>query len=213
MKNMKKNQMKVLAVVCAILALAGVGTAIYAGFSSTIDSTGHKGIISSWQVKFGDDATFTDGTAVAGKTLAINGSNDIAPGDSGSFTIKLENNSDVPATVAIDLYNARVGTGDVDSAYSALNQAQNQIRFYKDDAYTEEIAINESAANSDLTLADLKGTVNAVGTYEVTVYWKWISSGQTVEQNGATVNVDNLIAGKTIKLDFSATLKQVNPGA
>ena len=213
MKNMKKNQMKVLAVVCAILALAGVGTAIYAGFSSTVNSTGHKGIISSWQVKFGDDATFTDGTAVAGKTLAINGSNDIAPGDSGSFTIKLENNSDVPATVAIDLYNARVGTGDVDSAYSALNQAQNQIRFYKDDAYTEEIAINESAANSDLTLADLKGTVNAVGTYEVTVYWKWISSGQTVEQNGATVNVDNLIAGKTIKLDFSATLKQVNPGA
>ena len=213
MKNMKKNQMKVLAVVCAILALAGVGTAIYAGFSSTVNSTGHKGIISSWQVKFGDDATFTDGTAVAGKTLAINGSNDIAPGDSGSFTIKLENNSDVPATVAIDLYNARVGTGDVDSAYSALNQAQNQIRFYKDDAYTEEIAINESAANSDLTLADLKGTVNAVGTYEVTVYWKWISSGQTVEQNGATVNVDNLIAGKTIKLDFSATLKQVKPSA
>ncbi len=213
MKNMKKNQMKVLAVVCAILALAGVGTAIYAGFSSTVNSTGHKGIISSWQVKFGDDATFTDGTAVAGKTLAINGSNDIAPGDFGSFTIKLENNSDVPATVAIDLYNARVGTGDVDSAYSALNQAQNQIRFYKDDAYTEEIAINESAANSDLTLADLKGTVNAVGTYEVIVYWKWISSGQTVEQNGATVNVDNLIAGKTIKLDFSATLKQVNPGA
>ena len=213
MKNMKKNQMKVLAVVCAILALAGVGTAIYAGFSSTVNSTGHKGIISSWQVKFGDDATFTDGTAVAGKTLAINGSNDIAPGDSGRFTIKLENNSDVPATVAIDLYNARVGTGDVDSAYSALNQAQNQIRFYKDDAYTEEIAINESAANSDLTLADLKGTVNAVGTYEVTVYWKWISSGQTVEQNGATVNVDNLIAGKTIKLDFSATLKQVKPGA
>lgn len=213
MKNMKKNQMKVLAVVCAILALAGVGTAIYAGFSSTVNSTGHKGIISSWQVKFGDDTTFTDGTAVAGKTLAINGSNDIAPGDSGSFTIKLENNSDVPATVAIDLYNARVGTGDVDSAYSALNQAQNQIRFYKDNAYAEEIAINESAANSDLTLADLKGTVNAVGTYEVTVYWKWISSGQTVKQNGATVNVDNLIAGKTIKLDFSATLKQVKPGA
>ena len=213
MKNMKKNQMKVLAVVCAILALAGVGTAIYAGFSSTVNSTGHKGIISSWQVKFGDDATFTDGTAVAGKTLAINGSNDIAPGDSGSFTIKLENNSDVPATVAIDLYNARVGTGDVDSAYSALNQAQNQIRFYKDDAYTEEIAINESAANSDLTLADLKGTVNAVGTYEVTVYWKWISSTDTKEVDGATVNVDNIIAGKTIKLDFSATLKQVKPVA
>ena len=213
MKKMKKNQMKVLAVVCAILALAGVGTAIYAGFSSTVNSTGHKGIISSWQVKFGDDATFTDGTAVAGKTLAINGSNDIAPGDSGSFTIKLENNSDVPATVAIDLYNARVGTGDVDSAYSALNQAQNQIRFYKDAACTKEIAINESGANSDLTLADLTGTVEAVGTYQVTVYWKWISSGQTVEQNGATVNVDNLIAGKTIKLDFSATLKQVNPGA
>lgn len=213
MKNMKKNQMKVLAIVCAILALVSIGTAIYAGYSSNIVSTGHKGIISSWQVKFGDDADFTDGVAVAGKTLEINGGKDIAPGDSGSFTIKLENNSDVPATVSIDLYNARVGTGDVDSAYTALNQAQNQIKFYKDATYVNEIAINELAANSDLTQADLVGNISAVGTYEVTVYWKWFSSDQTVEQNGATVNVDNLISGKTIKLDFSATLKQVNPSA
>ena len=213
MKNMKKNQMKVLAVVCAILALAGVGTAIYAGFSSTVDSTGHKGIISSWQVKFGDDAAFTDGTAVAHKTLAINGGNDIAPGDSGNFTIKLENNSDVPATVAIDLYKARVGTGDNDAAYTALNQTQNQIRFYKDAGYVNEINILETSANSDLALADLTGNVDAVGTYEVTVYWKWIGSDQTTEKDGATVNVDNLIAGKTIKLDFSATLKQVKPTA
>ena len=213
MKNMKKNQMKVLAVVCAILALAGVGTAVYAGFSTTVVSTGHKGIISSWQVKFNDDSDFTDGVAVAGKTLAINGDTQIAPGDSGSFTIKLVNGSDVAAKVAIDLYKARVGLGDNDAAYEALEQSRNQIRFYSDETHQTEIAVLETAANSDLTQADIQGEVAAGGTYQTTVYWQWISSSQTEEVGGATVNYDNAIAGKTIKLDFSATMKQLNPSA
>lgn len=207
MKNMKKNQMKVLAVVCTILALVGVGTAVYAGFSTTVVSTGHKGIISSWQVKFGDES-FTDEIAVADKTLAINGDTQIAPGDSGSFTIKLINGSDVAADVYIDLYNVRVGTGD---NYAALDQTRNQIIFCKDENCAEKITVNETDANSVLTSADLIGSVVAGGTYTTKVYWKWISSTQTENVGGATVNYDNAIAGKTIKLDFSATMKQVNP--
>lgn len=214
MKDMKKNQMKVLAVVCALLALVGMGTAIYAaGFSSTVDSTGHKGVISNWSVAFGD-GEFTNGEAVADQTLKINGDTAIAPGDEGSFTIKLQNNSDVPADVYIDLYNLRVGT-DTDG-YTALVQATHNIKFYKTrtgDAgaytYADEIAVNETEAGvHDITTTVDAGTAAAASTSESTIYWVWTPSTATEESNGVTISVDNKIAGKTIKLDFTATLKQ-----
>lgn len=216
MKDMKKNQMKVLAVVCALLALVGMGTAIYAaGFSSTIDSTGHKGVISNWSVAFGD-GEFTNGEAVANQTLKINGDTAIAPGDEGSFTIKLQNNSDVPADVYIDLYKLRVGTGTEDAGYTALAQATHNIRFYKTRTgaagaytYADEIAVNETEAGvHDITTTVNAGTADAASTSESTIYWVWTPSTATEESNGVTISVDNKIAGKTIKLDFTATLKQ-----
>ena len=216
MKDMKKNQMKVLAVVCALLALVGMGTAIYAaGFSSTIDSTGHKGVISNWSVAFGD-GEFTNGEAVANQTLKINGDTAIAPGDEGSFTIKLQNNSDVPADVYIDLYKLRVGTGTEDAGYTALAQATHNIRFYKTRTgeagaytYADEIAVNETEAGvHDITTTVNAGTADAASTSESTIYWVWTPSTEVETINGVTTNVDNKIAGKTIKLDFTATLKQ-----
>lgn len=216
MKDMKKNQMKVLAVVCALLALVGMGTAIYAaGFSSTIDSTGHKGVISNWSVAFGD-GEFTNGEAVANQTLKINGDTAIAPGDEGSFTIKLQNNSDVPADVYIDLYKLRVGTGTEDAGYTALAQATHNIRFYKTRTgeagaytYADEIAVNETEAGvHDITTTVNAGTADAASTSESTIYWVWTPSTATETTDGVTISVDNKIAGKTIKLDFTATLKQ-----
>lgn len=214
MNDMKKNQMKVLAVVCALLALVGMGTAIYAaGFSSTVDSTGHKGVISNWSVAFGD-SDFTSGEAISNQTLKLNGDTAIAPGDEGSFTIKLQNASDVPADVYIDLYNLRVGT-EADG-YNALAQATNNIRFYKTrtgDAgaytYADEITVNETAAGfHDITTTVNAGKASAASTSESTIYWVWTPSTETETSDGVTISVDNKIAGKTIKLDFTATLKQ-----
>lgn len=214
MKDMKKNQMKVLAVVCALLALVGMGTAIYAaGFSSTVDSTGHKGVISNWSVAFGD-SDFTSGEAISNQTLKLNGDTAIAPGDEGSFTIKLQNASDVPADVYIDLYNLRVGT-EADG-YNALSQDKNNIRFYKSrtgDAgaytYADEITVSETAAGfHDITTTVNAGKASAASTSESTIYWVWTPSTETETSDGVTISVDNKIAGKTIKLDFTATLKQ-----
>lgn len=210
MKDMKKKQMKVLAIVCAVLALVGLGTAIYAaGFSSTITSIGHKGLVTSWSVAFGTDE-FTNGESVANKTLSIS-ENDIAPGSSGSFDVVVGNKSDVAANVYIDFFNARVGS---DSNFSQLNQTENNIRFYKDDAYTQEIVINETEVHSDLTSFDIAdGNVDAInGSLTKTIYWRWVGSDETYpDESGVEQSFDNKIAGKEIKVDFTVVVKQVMP--
>lgn len=213
MKDMKKKQMKVLAVICAIFAVCGLGAAIYAaGFSSTINSTGHKGLVTSWSVALGDDA-FTDAEAVTNKTLSISNT-EIAPGSEGSFTITVNNKSDVAADIYVELYNARVGTGD---ATIALNQDVNHIKFYLDSEFTQEIAVNETNVSTDLTTYDIKdGSVEASnGTYVKTIYWKWTPTDETYvdETNGSIQNVDNKIAGQTISVDFSVVVKQKAPTA
>jgi len=211
MKDMKKKQMKVLAVICAIFAVCGLGAAIYAaGFSSTINSAGHKGLVTSWSVAFGAD-NYTDEVAQANKTLSISES-DIAPGSSGSFDVIVGNKSDVAATVYVDFYNARVGKGE---NFTALNQSENNIRFYKDADFTSEIAINESTAHTELTSYDINdGSVAAKnGTYTKTIYWRWVGSDVTyTDESGVVQSVDNKIAGQEIKVDFKVVVKQVNPG-
>lgn len=210
MKDMKKKQMKVLAIVCAVLALVGLGTAIYAaGFSSTITSTGNKGLVTSWSVGFGN-TDFTDGKSVTNKTLSIS-ENDIAPGSSGSFDVVVGNKSDVAANVYIDFFNARVGK---DNDFSALNQTENNIRFYTDAAFTQEIKITETAVHSELSSFDIVGgNVGATdGSFTKTIYWKWVgSSGTYTDESGVEQSFDNKIAGKDIRVDFSVVVKQVVP--
>ena len=83
MNDMKKNQMKVLAVVCALLALVGMGTAIYAGFGSTVTAEGNKGLISSWSTKF-NDTTSSEETSNTG---VISMGDAIAPGSTATGLI------------------------------------------------------------------------------------------------------------------------------
>ena len=212
MKDMKKKQMKVLAAISATLATFGIGFAIYAaGFSSTITSTGHKGLVTSWSVSFGSDS-YTNDVAQANKTLSISDS-DISPGASGSFDVVVGNKSDVSANVYIEFYNARVGK---DSSFTALNQTENNIRFYKDSGYSEEIAINNTTVPAELTSYDISdGTVQAKNaSYTKTIYWRWVGSSATYTDNdGVVQSVDNKIAGQEIKVDFSVVVKQVNPGS
>lgn len=216
MKDMKKKQMKVLAVVCALLAVLGLGTAIYAaGFSSQITSTGHKGLVTSWSIKFGN-SEFTNAQAVADKSLTIS-DKDIAPGSEGQFDIVIGNNSDVDANVYIDLYNIRVGTGTESetNVYTALNQSEHNLRFYTDDQYTNEIVVGGTSVSSTLTSYDITdGVASSNGTYNKTIYWRWVGSEETYTvTDGVEQSYDNKIAGKTIKIDFKVVVKQVNPGA
>ena len=208
MKDMKKKQMKVLAVICAILAIFGLGAAIYAaGFSSTITSTGHKGLVTSWSVSFGN-GDYTDAVAQTGKTLTID-SNDIAPGSSGSFDVVVGNKSDVKASVYIDFYNIRVGK---DNNFTTLDQSQNNIRFYRDSEYESEIIVSDDA-HSELVSYDINdGSVGAKnGTFRKTIYWRWVGSNATYTENGIVQNYDNKISGKEIKVDFNVVVKQAIP--
>lgn len=217
MKDMKKKQMKVLAIVCALFALVGLGTAIYAaGFSSTITSGGHKGFVTSWSVGFGN-SNFTDEVASTNNSLVIS-STDIAPGSEGSFTVVIGNKSDVGANIYIDLYNARVGTGEESeiNVYTALNQVENNIRFYTDDQYVNEITVSGTEAKTLLTEYDIAdGTVGAKnGKYTKTIYWRWVGSTETfTDSNGIVQSYDNKIAGKSLKVDFEVVAKQTEPTA
>lgn len=212
MKDMKKKQMKVLAVVCALLALVGLGTAIYAaGFSSTITNTGNKGLVTSWSIKFGNSA-FTSGATSADNTLKISEEN-IAPGSEGSFDILVGNASDVNAEVYIDLYNLRVGDAGNEEA---LNQDENNFRFYLDAGYTQEISVDETTVAADINAYDIINQTVAAkdGNLSTKIYWKWVGSSKTyTDASGALVSFDNKIAGKSIKVDFSVVVKQTEPTA
>lgn len=206
MNDMKKNQMKVLAVVCALLALVGMGTAIYAGFGSTVTAEGNKGLISSWSTKF-NDTTSSDETSNSG-TITMGDA--IAPGSTGEIPITLENLSDVEAVAWIDLYNATVSETD-GTKPAKLNTYAAKFKFCKvafvDDTCADEVDVNGTAAHNydEMANATVSNIALAAKTGKVTttIYWKWIGS----EMNDGE-SVDNLLAGKKITLDVSATVRQ-----
>lgn len=207
MNDMKKNQMKVLAVVCALLALVGMGTAIYAGFGSTVTAEGNKGLISSWSTKF-NNTTSSEETSNSG-TISMGDA--IAPGSTGEIPITLENLSDVDAVAWIDLYNATVTDTD-DTNPAKLNTYAAQFKFCKvefvGDTCAAEVDVNGTAPHDYANMAS--ATVSNIqlaaktGKVTTTIYWKWVGS----EMNTEGESVDNLLAGKKITLDVSATVRQ-----
>jgi len=183
---MKKNQMKTLAVISALLAIAGLITAVYAVFYSSITSTGNKAAITSWSVKFNEVST--SGTTKQAKEIKLKGDEPLSPGDEGTFTITLENDSDVDANYTIDLYNLKVGN-------EILDTEKYNIKFYQTSKTGTQLNVTETAiSNHDITGERIarKG-----GKVEVTIYWVWTSG-----------NYDGNLAGKDLTLDLVATLKQ-----
>lgn len=183
---MKKKQIKILAVISALLAISGLITAVYAVFYSSITSTGNKATITSWNVKFNNVST--SGTTKTVDEIKLRGEKPLSPGDEGTFTITLENASDVDANYTIDLYNLKVGN-------EILDQEKYKIKFYQTSKTGSEINVTETS----ITNHDIEGNKIAKkgGKVEVTIYWSWESG-----------NYDNELSGKDLTLDLSATLKQ-----
>ena len=131
---MKKKQMKILAVISALLAISGLVTAVYAVYYTTITSTGNKATITSWNVKFNEVST--SGTTKEAEEIKLRGESPLSPGDKGTFTITLENASDVDANYTIDLYNLKVGD-------EILDQQKYKIKFYQTNETGNEINVTE----------------------------------------------------------------------
>lgn len=183
---MKKKQIKILAIISALLAITGVITAVYAVFYSSITSTGNKASITSWNVKFNNIST--SGTTKTVDEIKLSGDRLLSPGDEGTFTIVLENASDVDANYTIDLFNLKVGN-------ELLNQEKYKIRFFQTSKTGTELNVTES----NITAHDISGNKISKngGKVEVTIYWIWESG-----------DYDNDLVGKDLTLDLSATLKQ-----
>lgn len=207
MNDMKKNQMKVLAVVCALLALVGMGTAIYAGFGSTVTAEGNKGLISSWSTKF--NTVTSDKESQNAGNISLGDS--IAPGSTGTMPITLENLSDVDAVAWIDLYNVTVSETDGSSPKPLKSYAAKFLfckTAFDGDTCKSPIDVTGTTAHGYDTMA--KATVSGInlaatsGKVTTTIYWKWV--GSPMGSDGTSV--DNLLAGKKITLDVSATIRQ-----
>ena len=183
---MRKKQIKILAVISALIAISGLITAVYAVFYSSITSTGNKGAITSWNVKFND--VETSGTTKQVKEIKLRGDNPLSPGDEGTFTITLENASDVDANYTIDLYNLKVGN-------EILDQEKYKIKFFQTSKAGTELKVTETSITEHDIIGDKISKKG--GKVEVTIYWAWESG-----------NYDNDLAGKDLTLDLSATLKQ-----
>jgi len=183
---MKKNQIKVLALVSALLAISGLITAVYAVFYTTITSTGNKAAITSWNVKFNNVST--SGTTKELEEIKLRGDSPLSPGDEGTFTVTLENASDVDANYTIDLYNLKVGN-------EILDQEKYKIKFYQTSKTGALINVTETQIKNHDIFGD-RISKNG-GKVEVTIYWVW-ESGEH----------DNDLSGKDLTLDLSATLKQ-----
>lgn len=135
----------------------------------------------------------------------------IAPGSTGEIPITLENLSDVEAVAWIDLYNATVTDTD-DTNPAKLSTYAAKFKFCKvafvGDTCAEEVDVNGTAPHdyADMASATVSNIALAAKTGKVTttIYWKWIGS----EMGTDGTSVDNLLAGKKITLDVSATVKQ-----
>lgn len=183
---MKKKQIRILAIISALLAITGLITAVYAVFYSSITSTGNKAAITSWNVKFNN--VTTSGTTKTVDEIKLKSDRLLSPGDEGIFTIVLENASDVDANYTIDLYNLKVGN-------EILDQQKYKIRFFQTSKTGSELNVTEK----NVTNHDISGNkiTKKGGKVEVVIYWVWESG-----------NYDGDLVGKDLTLDLSATLRQ-----
>ncbi len=133
-------------------------------------------------------STTTEGEGDAAVTTTTE-TNVIAPGTSGSFTIKIKNNSDVKAKV--DNITLSDDSGDINIQYSLGDG-------------------NWASDLSELDMSAYKTVMNTNGaTVEIPVYWKWAyETGETADAIKTNDAKDTSVAGTSIKVDATITVIQ-----
>lgn len=162
-----------IALLVAIMLLATISD-IYARYSSTI--SGSRNIeLAKWSFKVNEaqeGETFT---------LDIKTTNEaetkISPESTGSFTLTIENASNVPAKYTIELSEKFMDT----------QIETDTIKIYTDESYETMI---------DLTNNTLQGKLQSSETKVITLYWKWVPNEEK----------DQLIAENYDGFTISATV-------
>ena len=162
-----------IALLVAIMLLATISD-IYARYSSTISGSGNIEL-AKWSFKVNEaqeGETFT---------LDIKTTNEsetkISPESTGSFTLTIENASNVPAKYTIELSEKFMDT----------QIETDTIKIYTDESYETMI---------DLTNNTLQGKLQSSETKVITLYWKWVPNEEK----------DQLIAENYDGFTISATV-------
>ncbi len=186
--NRKRKNNIIIASLCAVIIIMGVG---YAAFASRLNITGTSNITSNFAVKIIDiKSTFSGGASNAteptyNNTTASFSTNLVSPGDYAEYTITVENQGSVDATLS----DIQVNTGNNDAIVfetSGLNEGDNLLQ-----GESAELLIKVSY-NSGIT----SQPTNTTNSMTVTLTYEQIST-ETAPETG-NVRVVLLYNGSTL---------------
>lgn len=190
----KRTYRLILLLIFGVTAIVVGGT--YAKYTATISKSG-QAVVAKWNFASDnedttfdinlkdnyDESTLVSSRLVDGTTYKV-----IAPGTEGSFDISLLNTSEVGAYFHILVGNT--------------NNIPENIKFYKDANYEEEIIPNETSISGVLKANDSEGLM-------ATIYWKWdYESGNS----GDVSDTNAGISGDLLTLPVTINASQTEPG-
>ncbi|MBQ7346366.1 MAG: hypothetical protein IJW55_00245 [Clostridia bacterium] len=208
---MKKNKMMRLAAIVMMLTLLTT-CAISGTFAKYVTkaSASDTARVAKWDITYNNDnledtITFdlfntmkdNDGTTNESETDVAKSTSDIAiiaPGTSGSFEIKLKNDSEVAAKYTVALSAVETG-GDIPIEYALSNDT--------DTTWTSDI--------STLTQTNSRFEMDEEAT--ITVYWRWVfenGTDTTLETNDGNDTTLGLAGTATVTVTANITVTQID---
>lgn len=159
----------------AIMLLATISD-IYARYSSTISGSGNIEL-AKWSFKVNEaqeGETFTLDIKTTDETETK-----ISPESTGSFTLTIENASNVPAKYTIEL----------DETFIETQKETDTIKIYTDKSHETMI---------DLTNNTLQGKLQSSETKVITLYWKWVPNEEKEKDQKIAENYKGFTISATV---------------
>lgn len=159
----------------AIMLLATISD-IYARYSSTISGSGNIEL-AKWSFKVNE--------AQEGETFTLNikttdeTETKISPESTGSFTLTIENASNVPAKYTIEL----------DETFIETQKETDTIKIYTDESHETMI---------DLANNTLQGKLQSSETKVITLYWKWVPNEEKEKDQKIAENYKGFTISATV---------------
>lgn len=164
-----------IALLVAIMLLATISD-IYARYSSTITGSGNIEL-AKWSFKVnkaqeGETFTLDIKTTNEGETK-------ISPESTGSFTLTIENASNVPAKYTIELAEKYMNT----------QIETDTIKIYTDESHETII---------DLVNNNLQGKLQSEETKTIKLYWKWVPNQEKEKDQLIAENYEGFTISATV---------------
>lgn len=174
-KREKMIYITFIALLIAIMLLSAISD-IYARYSNTITGSGNIEL-AKWSFKV-NEAQEGENFSIDIKT-SNDGETKILPESTGTFTIAIENESNVPAQYTIELEEKFMNT----------QEKSNAIKIYTDPNYENMV---------DLENEILQGKLPSNQTKNVILYWKWVPNEDKEKDQLIAENYDGFTITATV---------------